>query len=80
MLSSVLNRKKEDFLKHVNELWNQYGEVHLSEFNRKIGDSDHSMIKFISQLSEQMYNERLAAKVDERNMIVGWQFWKNPEK
>jgi hypothetical protein len=76
MLSSVLKRKKKDFLIYINDLWKQYGEVRYDDFNKKIGKSDQSTIKFLSLITEKMYGERLAAQVDtETNIITGWQFY-----
>lgn len=79
MLTSILNTEKEDFLEHINDIWKkECGTVSLKEFNRVIGDSKYSMIKFISKLTEKMYNERLAAIVDNgTDIIIGWTFFKN---
>lgn len=76
MLTTILNSKREDFIKYINDIWkNENLKVKLEDFNRNIGDSKYSIIKFISILSEKMYNERLAAKIDNDNYIIGWQFY-----
>jgi hypothetical protein len=77
MLSSILRRRKKEFLEHVNCVWDGYDTVNAKEFNQPIGNGENkgTVIKFISQLSEKMYNERLAAQVDEKGNIIGWQFW-----
>lgn len=78
MLSSVLNYKKKDFLQHVNEIWKECGDVFYKDFNKMIGKSEVSTIKFISQLTEKMYGERLAAQVNKEGKITGWQFYVKP--
>lgn len=82
MLSSVLRRKKKEFLEHINWIWEGYNEVKAEEFNQPIGNGEDkgTVIKFISQLTEKMYNERLAAKVDEKGNIIGWQFYEKPNE
>ena len=81
MLSSVLRRRKKEFLEHINWIWEGYDTVNAKEFNQPVGNGEDkgTVIKFISQLSEKMYGERLAAKVDEKGNIIGWQWWIKPE-
>jgi hypothetical protein len=73
MLSSVLKNKKEDFLQYINLIWKSYGEVNVKQLQEPMGDNQN-ILKFISIMAEKMYNERLAAQV-ENEIIIGWQFW-----
>lgn len=67
---------KNYMIERLNDQWKEFGEVKYSEFNQKIGDSDCSIIKFLSLFFDDICGERLAAQVDdETGMITGWQFY-----